>query len=243
MLDEDDDILNEIEEVKENETSKVNPRPGDTDWEDFVLSKLTEKEVEGGHPSTAGLRRIAPGLLGRFIDSGPITTFNPQQSNDHRATIVYEIVYVNKYFIPEEDDENEKIIRIREVADAWENNIDGDIFKKFPSSIASTRAEGRALRKALLLSVAVKEELSTEDFVPVNAVSSDEDKPITSTQKTTIINICKRKKIDLDALIKWGKNDSMDELSKERAKDIIKWLNDDEKIAKAPKRIFIQEND
>lgn len=230
-----DDMVDEEEVINNTTINVINPRPGDADWEEFVLSKLTEREIDdNGRPSTAGLRRIAPSLLGRIIDSGPIKVNNPCQDNDHRATVIYEITYLNKYYDAEFDDELERIIKVREVSDAWEHNIDGDDFKKHPTSIASTRAEGRALRKALLLSVAVKEEISTETYVPA---SSQEGK-ITTTQKNTIINLCKRKNIDVQKLIEWGKNKDIEEVTKEKAVQIIKFLNDQAKIDKAPKHIF-----
>jgi hypothetical protein len=198
---------------------------------------LTDREIDdNGHPSTAGLRRVAPGLLGKIINSGPINVFNPQQSNDHRATVIYELVYINKYYDPEDPTE-EQVIRVREVADAWEANIDGDMFKKFPTAIASTRAEGRALRKALLLSVAVKEEISEEEYVPVSAV---QDGPCTSVQRSTIKNLCARRNINMDKLLEWGKDNSIDDVTKVKAANIIKFLNDENKVAKAPKHIFLE---
>lgn len=239
-MSEDDDVLDDLDSMIEEESEviapvKFDPRPGDESWEDFVLSKLTSREIDGGHPSTAGLRRIAPGLLGKIIDSGPITVYNPQQSNDHRATIIYELVYINKYFDPAEDAADERVIRVREVADAWEANIDGEVFKKFPTAIASTRAEGRALRKALLLSVAVKEEISEEEYVPVSAV---QDGPIKDSQIVAIDNLCKRYNINVVSLIKWGKDNSIREVSSEKAKKIMKWLNDKAKRDAAPTTIL-----
>lgn len=240
-MSEDDDV-NILDDMIEPEgetdlkTNSLPPRPGDPEWEPYVLSQLTDKERDDkGRPSTAGLRRIAPKNLGKIIDSGPITTFNPQQSNDHRATIVYELVYVNKHWIEGEDAPDERVIRVREVADAWEANIDGDDFKKFPTAIASTRAEGRALRKALLLSVAVKEEISEEEYVPVSAV---QDGPIKDSQIVAIDNLCKRYNINVVALIKWGKDNSIREVSSEKAKKIMKWLNSKEKRDVAPTTIF-----
>lgn len=241
-MSEDDDVLDldNIDSMIEEEDNKptphkFDPRPGDEAWEEFVLSKLTSKEIDDkGHPSTAGLRRIAPRLLGKIIDSGPITVFNPEQGNDHRATIIYELVYINKYFVKEEDHPEEKVIRVREVSDAWEHNIDGDVFKKFPAAIASTRAEGRALRKALLLSVAVKEEISEETFVPVSAT---QDGPIKDTQVHTIDNLCKRYDLSVQGLIEWGKDASIKEVTRERGQAIIKWLNNKDKRDAAPAKV------
>lgn len=237
-MSEDDDVLDVLDSIVEDDVitgSDVLPRPGDENWEEYVLSKLTNREIDDkGHPSTAGLRRIAPRLLGKIIDSGPITVFNPEHGNDHRATIVYELVYINKDYIKDEDDPEERVIRVREVSDAWEHNIDGDVFKKFPTAIASTRAEGRALRKALLLSVAVKEELSEETFVPVSAT---QDGPIKDTQVHTIDNLCKRYDISVQSLIEWGKDSSIKDVTRERGQAIIKWLNNKDKRDAAPAKV------
>ena len=53
-----------------------------------------------------------------------------------------------------------------DVADAWEGNTD-DTFCVFNTATAATRAEGRALRKALRIKTVAAEEMTTKDTAKV----------------------------------------------------------------------------
>jgi len=57
-------------------------------------------------------------------------------------------------------------VRYSEVADSWEGNTD-DMFCAFAVAIASTRAEARALRKALKIKGVAAEELTKKDTAKI----------------------------------------------------------------------------
>ena len=62
-----------------------------------------------------------------------------------------------------------------EVSDCWHGNTD-DLFCAHPAATASTRAEGRALRKALKIRCLAAEELAKKDIVSIvrQAVNTDQ---------------------------------------------------------------------
>jgi len=87
------------------------------------------------------------------------------------------------------------------------------MFAVFPESIAETRAEGRALRRALRINVVCADELTKKDtaaIVQQQKVSKpttgewEEESPITDQQINTIQLMCNRLGIDVTKFINSG---------------------------------------
>ena len=112
------------------------PHPTSPEWNDYVMSLFADSELIEGNPLVHGLRRVSELVIGRVMYSGPTQVF-PATRDDHhgRATVVFTVEFENG-------------MRFSEVADCWEGNTD-DMFCAYAVATASTRAEGRALRKAL----------------------------------------------------------------------------------------------
>jgi len=131
------------------------PDPTSVEWAGWVMSLFDETELvqpEQGDPmpKVAGLRRVANLVLGRIVSSGPTTVF-PATNVDHpgRATIVFQVEF-------------EDGTVFREVGESYVDNTD-DKFAIYPSAIASTRAEARALRKALGINRVSADEITNKD--------------------------------------------------------------------------------
>ena len=88
-----------------------------------------------------------------------------------------------------------------EVADVWHGNTDL-LFTGFAVATASTRAEGRCLRKALKLRKCAAEELTKQDVAKV--LSTELEGKISSEQVAFIDSRCKRLDIDVLAFINSG---------------------------------------
>ena len=130
------------------------PLPTDPKWNDYVLSLFEENELFDKMPLTNGLRRVAELLMGRIVFSGPSQVFPPQSGNEiGRSTVVWKIQF--------EDGST-----FCDVADSWEGNTD-DMFCVYSTATAATRAEGRALRKALRLRVVAAEEVTKKDTAKI----------------------------------------------------------------------------
>lgn len=130
----------------------------DVEWNDYVLSNFNDNEMFDGRPLCAGLRRVAELLLGRIVVSRPTQIFPPTSGDEiGRATVVWEVVFEDGSIFSD-------------VADAWEGNTD-DTFCVFNTATAATRAEGRALRKALRIKTVAAEEMTTKDTAKVAKVS------------------------------------------------------------------------
>ena len=204
--------------IMENMPSMLSP-----EWHDYAMSLFTDSEMVDGHPLVAGLRRVAELVLGTIVFSGPTQVFPVQREDHHgRATVVFSVKFANG-------------IEYSEVADSWEGNTD-DMFCAFAVAIASTRAEARALRKALKIKGVAAEELTKKDTAKiVREISSTKtssegeynDQNRMSDAQLNFIDVkCKQLNIDGQKLFKQFNVDSGKKVSKKVASDIIDALND-----------------
>ena len=197
------------------------------EWHDYVMSKFNSNELIDGNPITAGLRRVAEVVLGEITSTGPVKVFPAQDPNGPgRATVVYEVI-IREY-------ETGNIKRYADTADVWHGNTD-DLFCAHPVATASTRAEGRALRKALKLRVLAAEELAKKDIVEIvqqtTARPTDGDwnpqEKISVQQVSFIDTKCRQLDIDVANFINSGTDayKNINEINKATASKMIKQLN------------------
>ena len=194
------------------------------EWHNYAMSLFQEDELVDGHPLVAGLRRVSELVIGQIVFSGPTQVF-PVQRDDHhgRATVVFTVTFANGS-------------TYSEVADSWEGNTD-DMFCAYAVAIASTRAEARALRKALKIRGVAAEELTKKDTAKiVRQISStketsdgdyDDQGRMSDAQYNFIDIKCKQLNINGDKLFSNIFNiDKNKKISKKVASDIIDKLND-----------------
>lgn len=192
------------------------------EWNDYVMSQFEENELIEGMPLAAGLRRIAELLCGRIVFSGPTQVFPPQNENSHgRATVVWKVEFDNG-------------MCFCDVADCWEGNTD-DTFCAFAVATAATRAEARALRKALRIRSVSAEEVTKKNTAAIvrNAVKEtsegeyDDSSRMTDPQSNFISVKCKQLNINPVSFFKEIFNLSTTrKITKRSASDAIDKLNE-----------------
>ena len=128
------------------------------EWNDYVLGLLSDDEKIDGNPTTDGLRRIFEIALNCTVISAESTVIqSPSPDNEKRATVSHSLTYVLN------DGGTDPLFKTRTVsgaADVYWGNCD-KIYRNHPVAVAETRAEGRALRRALRLrKVVAAEELA-----------------------------------------------------------------------------------
>lgn len=137
-----DEIFEET--ISESELME-DPRLRDT-WSEDVMALFTEKEINKidgkDYPNVNGLRRVARIILGKVVVSQPVQVW---PYSDGRATVLYQLVF-----------ENGEVFG--DVADVSGDNTD-QTFLAFAVASASTRAESRCLRKALMIHSPSAEEM------------------------------------------------------------------------------------
>ena len=196
------------------------------EWHEYVISLFDESELMDGNPLVAGLRRVAEVVLGPIVESGPSQVFPVQEADHHgRATVVFTIKFASG-------------LTYSEVADCWEGNTD-DMFCAYAVSTASTRAEGRALRKALKIKGVAAEELTKKNTAEIvrsashKAASSssdgdfNEDSRMSDAQYNFIDVKCRQLNVSGEDLFKQIFDvDNNRKVSKKVASDIIDKLNE-----------------
>ena len=222
-------------ELRESNTM---PAYGSDEWDDFVMSKFKKGEVfsmPNGKPtvSCAGLRRVAEELLGDIVVSRPSQVFPAMDADGPgRATVVFEVTI--DWF------NSGRMRTFSDVADCWHGNTD-DLFCAHPSATASTRAEGRALRKALRIKCLAAEELAKKDVASIVRMSVETSKKpqttleddwsgdaiISSAQINFIDRKCQQADIDVQAFLNMGKDpiENINAVSKQTALKMIEHLN------------------
>jgi hypothetical protein len=204
---EEDEIQEPIEDDEDD--VEVQPETYSLDWTPWVLSQLADDEFFNGNPKVDGLRRIANKILGDIVESKTELQFSP---SGKMIAAVVTVTFNN----------NGSFHRISGAADAGDHSLD-EKYKKYPAAMAETRAEGRALRKALRLKGVVASEEIAEPPRSVN------DKPISDSQKTIIGVIAERAKVDVEKMTKrqfGNRIGSINELSSEQASRLITELNE-----------------
>lgn len=184
-------------------------------WTDEVMSLFANDELIEGNPTVAGLRRVAEMLLGTIVSSKPTFISPVNGDGPGRATVGYTIAFHS----PESP---MGVVEYGDVADVWIGNSD-PLFVGFAVSAAATRAEGRALRKAIKLKKVAAEELTKVDVV--KAISVPVEGNITTDQINFIDTKCRKLNINVTKLAeKYGQTGSIYAITKEKATQIIKDL-------------------
>ena len=216
-------------EIKEDEQEgEVTPSVTSEDWHEYVMSQFKPNELIDGNPITAGLRRVVEVVLGEVIETGPVEVFPATDPNGPgRATVIYRVVL--------EEYESGRTKSYSDTADVWHGNTD-DLFCAHPVATACTRAEGRALRKALKLRVLAAEELAKKDIVGIVQQSVNQqptdgewnpDEKVSPQQIIFIDNKCSQLDIDVMKFVNSGSTSypSINNVTKDTAKNMIVELN------------------
>lgn len=184
--------------VPEIKPEDIVPLMSDPTWSDYVLKQFEEDEVMDGNPTVDGLRRVTKLLLGDIVESMCSVVQAPNPANDFSATVEHTIVIQWKRDIVSMQSHQRLF---KEVADVNITNCDPE-FRRFAASTASTRAEARALRKALML----KRVVAAEEVTDVAPDTTDNPGKITKNQINFLVQLCKRNNINVTKYINMGKN-------------------------------------
>lgn len=189
-----------ISEQKTSNPTKMSdhlPEYGSPDWQKFVLSNLYPEELSDGYPRCFGLRRLANKILGPIVRQGVETlSVIPQMTEDGKSsravTVVYNISiqwkldttvpYVIDMSKPEYPTPLYVERKFSGVADCIEDV--SSPFGRHPAASAETKAESRALKKALGLSILTAEEkISGYDDTTISSV--EERRGVSESKITT----------------------------------------------------------
>ena len=170
---------------------------GDTEWTDFVLQQLSDDEKIQGNPTTDGLRRVFEKVMNcHVIQSDSTVVQSPEPSNEKRATVVHTLTW---YDLNVDTPEMCKMKTVSGAADVYWGNCD-KVYRNHPVAVAETRAEGRALRRAMRLRKVVAAEEIAENVE--DDISGDTVTKITNNQINFIDVLAKRLDINIPEMLK-----------------------------------------
>lgn len=170
----------EADEKKEGEEA---PDIFSPEWTPYVLGLLTSTEKINNHPKTDGLRRVAHMLLSDFSSETDVID-TPTVHNNYRATVRVRLMFRHG-------------LCIDGVADVYGGNTD-PAYARYAVATAETRAEGRALRRALkLIGVIAAEESSPDIDIQTEERSKE---PINNSMLTSLKLMAERANVDLHKL-------------------------------------------
>lgn len=155
-------------------------------WHDYVMSHFEEDELVEGSPTVDGLRRVCELLIGKIVEISNTVLQFPSPENERRATVKSRIVI-----------ENDTLLIYEGAADVYPGNTDG-IYARHPVALAETRAEGRALKRALRLRKVISAEEIGSGQQEEAAEQSELNKPINDNQKMFINMICDKSRLNLN---------------------------------------------
>jgi len=192
------------------------------EWNDYVMKFFTDKELIDGNPLTAGLRRVAELLIGEIISSKPVDV-QRTETNDPigKTTVIYEVQFLVR------NGDREYVKTYADVADVWAGNTD-DLFAVHAPATAATKAEGRALRKALKIRAVAAEELCKKDVSEYLSQQVGQlDERIKPEQIKYLDMNCKKLDIDVIKFINSGEKayNSVYEVKRETAAKMIDMIN------------------
>ena len=217
------DTAQDVDTSVKNVVETNSPSPISPEWNDYVLGLFESSEMYDGRPLCHGLRRVAELLMGRIVSSRPTQVFAPNNSGEEigRATVVWELVFEDGSLFSD-------------VADCWEGNTD-DAFCVFNTATAATRAEGRALRKALRLRTVAAEEMTKKDtaavvrsFAKTKQVATpeyNENAPMSKAQGNFLDVLGERNDVNIELLVTKVLGGDFKKINIDYASDAIKKLN------------------
>lgn len=167
-------------------------KPTDPKWVDHVLDNLADHELSDGNPTTDGLRRVTEKLYGQIIKSDTEILEIPKAAYTGKVTAKHTLVI---------ERHDGRLIEISACVDVIGQSLPAP-FNRHLVATACTKAEGKALRRALKIRVQTAEELTSEPDEEFNT-----DEPINDQQIVAIKTLCKRNDVDLIKFVKSNSDD------------------------------------
>lgn len=196
------------------------------EWQQYVMGLFNPEELVDGCPKCNGLRRVASVVLGDIVESSAKTIAVLSGDGGRSVTIGYEILIDWKLnrpvgFFGKDNFCPTEFRRFGGVADCSE---DATVFGKHPAATAESKAESRALRKALALNVVTAEEKVTgaDEELPRAKNNSN----ITNPLKEVIKAKAKAFNLDLNESLAEFKKDakSLDDLTMDQGRAFFDFI-------------------
>ena len=175
---------------------------------EYILDQLADHELVQGSPTVDGLRRVTEKCYGEILESHSEVIESPSRQN-LRCTLKHNLV-IRKY-------STDNLVRIAGCIDVAQDSLPYP-FNMHMVATADTRAEGKALRRALKIKVITSEEMQSK---PDDGVM-DEGK-VNDQQILAINQMCKRLDINVTKFVKdsYNKVKTINQISNMEARLLV----------------------
>ena len=228
-----EDIVESVVEDKAEMMLEIErPKEYDPEWSEYLLDQLSDNELINGAPTVDGLRRITEKCFGEIVESKSDIVETPTSQNNQRCTIRHTLT-ITKY-------RNTQTISVDGCVDVLYHKTPYP-FKDHLVATAETRAEGKALRRALKIKVITAEELQNEDEQEI--LSSDE---VVNDQQILAINqLCKRINISVSSFVtgEYNTTKKINDLRNLEARVLISKLSEFQRTPKDIPKSYIGYDD
>lgn len=179
------------------------PAMCDPEWPEYVMRQFAESELDpDGRPFVHGLRRVVRQLLGPIYVSRAHVVQAPQFIGTELKLQPVTVEHTVEILMLKVDHRNLSAYKVEftEAADVYWGNTDAEV-ARHPTATASTRAEARALRKALGLD----QRIAAEETTRVPLAESAIDGCITPSQIKFLDVLCSKNDINVQKYVNSGK--------------------------------------
>lgn len=169
------------------------PNEYDPGWSEYILDHMSDNELIKGSPTVDGLRRATEKCFGEILQSKSEIIEVPTRQNN-KCTIKHSLT-IRKY-------STDSVIEVDGCVDVLYDKIPYP-FNTHLVATADTRAEGKALRRALKIRVVTAEELQNQDEDDVMA----SEEGMNDQQILALNQMCKRLNISVAKFVKLQYNE------------------------------------
>ncbi len=209
-------LQDKIDDVDKQE--EVIPSPGDTKWHEYVMRQFEEDELFDGRPTVDGLRRVTELIIGEIFESVAEVVKEPHFLDNgviSPTTVEYTVIIRRR--------SDGTCLTYRDVADVHHLNTVPE-YLRFPTAMAATRAEGRALRKALKL----RKMITAEEAEAPKVEEVEMNGKINDSQINFLKQLCKLNNLNLVKYVNSGSKTykSIKEIPFDKAVVMVKTLSE-----------------
>ena len=207
------EVYDEKEENIQLEDKPRRPHEYDPGWSEYILDNMSDSELIQGAPTVDGLRRATEKCFGEILQSKSEIVEVPTRQNN-KCTIKHSLT-IRKY-------STDSIIEVDGCVDVLYDKIPYP-FNTHLVATADTRAEGKALRRALKIRVVTAEELQNQDEDDVMA----SEEGMNDQQILALNQMCKRLDISVTNFVKaqYNKVKVINDVSNMEARVLIAQLS------------------
>ena len=202
----------------------VIPNIDSPEWSDYVMTHFQDDEMDNGHPTCDGLRRVTELLIGPIVGRKVNVIQAPSKNNYGTSTVCCTVTVMNN--MPNHI-LYQQIIHEEDAADVNKYNTQ-EPYHMHATATATTRAEARALRKILRLrTVIAAEELADDGVISDYGDIWKPDDQIDEEQISLLDVVSERCDVNVLDYVNSGEKQykNIKEVSKTKASEMIQHLN------------------